>query len=117
MENTLENKARLFAQYWGQKVYNHFGDINNKNEDVVGFIRGKLPFWLELTSLSNITDKECKHLNWNRYALNFPNFNDIESYEADYLRSRGYAMPFCGLSVEQQIEYGWVKLRTKEHFK
>jgi len=29
----------------------------------------------------------------------------------DYLRSKGYALPFMGLSVEQQIEYGWVKLK------
>lgn len=31
---------------------------------------------------------------------------------SDYLRSKGYAVPFMGLSVEQQIEYGWVKLKT-----
>lgn len=28
----------------------------------------------------------------------------------DYLRSKGYALPWMGLSVEKQIEYGWIKL-------
>ena len=28
----------------------------------------------------------------------------------DYLKSKGYAMPYMGLSVEKLIEYGWVVL-------
>lgn len=28
----------------------------------------------------------------------------------DYLRSKGYALPYMGLSVEKQIKYGWIKL-------
>lgn len=28
----------------------------------------------------------------------------------DYLRLKGYALPYNGLSVEDQIEYGWIKL-------
>lgn len=31
----------------------------------------------------------------------------------DYLRSKGYALPWLGLSVEQQIEYGWIKIITQ----
>ena|SRR5690606_29772386 len=29
----------------------------------------------------------------------------------DYLRSRGYALPFMGLSVEELVNRGWVKLK------
>lgn len=29
---------------------------------------------------------------------------------ADYLRSKGYALPYMGISVEDQIKYGWIKL-------
>lgn len=34
----------------------------------------------------------------------------------DFLRSRGYALPFMGLSVEELVDRGWVKLKgeTKE---
>jgi hypothetical protein len=28
----------------------------------------------------------------------------------DWLRSKGYALPFMGLSVEKMIEYNWIKL-------
>lgn len=34
--------------------------------------------------------------------------DDLSVY--DYLRSRGYALPWMGISVEKQIEAGWVKL-------
>lgn len=30
----------------------------------------------------------------------------------DFLRSKSYAIPYMGLSVEKLIEYGWVKLKT-----
>ncbi|MDV3490968.1 hypothetical protein CMV03_07160 [Elizabethkingia anophelis] len=29
----------------------------------------------------------------------------------DYLRSRGYALPWMEISVQKLIEYGWVKLK------
>lgn len=28
----------------------------------------------------------------------------------DYLRSKGYALPFRGISVERQVELGWIRL-------
>ena len=28
----------------------------------------------------------------------------------DFLRSKGYALPWMGLSVEKLVEYGWVVL-------
>lgn len=31
----------------------------------------------------------------------------------DYLRSKGYVLPWMGLSVEKLVEYGWVKLKEK----
>lgn len=29
----------------------------------------------------------------------------------DYLRSKSYALPWNGISVEQQMEYGWITLK------
>lgn len=31
---------------------------------------------------------------------------------SDCLRSKGYALPYLGVSVEDQIEFGWVRLAT-----
>lgn len=36
--------------------------------------------------------------------------NSVSAY--DYLRSKGYAVPYNGVSVEKQIEYGWINLKT-----
>lgn len=33
-------------------------------------------------------------------------------YIVDYLRSKGYALPWMGLSVEKLVEYGWIKLKN-----
>jgi hypothetical protein len=30
----------------------------------------------------------------------------------DYLRSKGYALPWMGLSVEEMVQAGWIKLTT-----
>lgn len=29
----------------------------------------------------------------------------------DFLRSKGYAVPYMGISVEEQIQYGWIKIK------
>lgn len=45
-----------------------------------------------------------------KQIINSEDFYGIASV-SDYLRSKGYAVPFMGLSVETLIEYGWVRLR------
>lgn len=35
--------------------------------------------------------------------------NAVSAY--DYLRSKSYALPWMGLSVEKQEEYGWIKIK------
>ncbi|WP_131327848.1 hypothetical protein [Chryseobacterium vrystaatense] len=46
---------------------------------------------------------------WRCHYINgsFIRFPLLETYQ--YLQSKGYAVPFMGLSVEKQIEYGWIK--------
>lgn len=46
-------------------------------------------------------------------------YDEIDEYKrpsrsligTDYLRSKGYALPYMDLSVEDLIDYGWVKLK------
>jgi len=33
-------------------------------------------------------------------------------YIVDHLRSKGYALPWMGLSVDQMVEAGWIKLKN-----
>ena len=137
-ENTLENKAKFFAQYWGQhliimgsflRIIDHLTLGNIENDDI-----------LQLKPLSKISDEDAL---WtiNNHYFKFENpileisklkaltkeihisyiFNDatrhlilkpenLYPHNYDYLRSKGYALPYMDLSVEELIEYGWIKL-------
>jgi len=46
--------------------------------------------------------------NTEKYYTEYPICLTAES--CDFLRSKGYAMPWMGVSVEKLVEYGWIKL-------
>ena len=125
-ENTLENKAKFFAQYWGQHLIimgsflrriDHVTLCNIENDDI-----------LQLKPLSKISDEYIfeltSHLDFDNSEINefkdliIRNNNEWYNYfdkqeiifVYDYLRSKGYALPYMDLSVEDLIEYGWIKL-------
>lgn len=127
MENTLENKTKFFSQYWGQEVLIANPHVNNRArfKCVYPWINHNTDIaWLELKPLSSITDEDAKFCS---ETLGF----DISDYEdgeeilkeqiieihhedigfADCLRSKGYVLPWMGLSVEKLVEYGWIKLK------
>ncbi|MDR4892247.1 MULTISPECIES: hypothetical protein [unclassified Chryseobacterium] len=118
MENTLENKAKFFRIHWNKDVYN---------------IK---PAWLYMNPISSITDEDLhfvaelfgytkiyKENIQNAYYRARQIIDSIEYHPDshcdlikflhlfDYLRSKGYALPWMGLSVEKMIEYGWIKLK------
>lgn len=128
--NTPENRDRFTAQYWGQKIarlveFNH--ELLYINDYSITTPKEK---FLELTPLSSITDEDAIEVSriWgskvdsriigesivNRLA---GRWSDIETQfrnilgVVDYLRLKGYALPWMGITVEQQIEFGWVKLK------
>lgn len=137
MENTLENKAKFFAQYYGQKVmkvddltypnlnklYHTVGGLNIYNLQDGRFICDSV--YLQLKPLSQISDEDLegiyphgseaffiyygngnKELAVDRFLYKF----QLQPEYIDFLRLRGYAVPWAGLSVEKQQEYGWIKL-------
>lgn len=125
MENNLENKAKLFAQYWGQKVF-----INALNKAF--FIQkvgssymtkyGVEHRCIYLKPLSSITDEVAEMvsglMHWGkdpksvRNTIVLLNLNSFPAIVIDYLRSKGYAVPFLGMSVEQLVDFGWIKLEV-----
>lgn len=171
MENTLENKAKFFAQYWGQEVLNHPEQSPTTLEEVVeGICKNEIindykNSFLELTPLSQITDEDACHIAmllvdwsasssrltpqnitvrgridgdhvWDELVMKFTgSFKYTVRYRGgdfmtwidsngrckwntsnhqqvyDYLRSKGYALPWLDTTVEQLIEYGWIKFR------
>ena len=122
-QNTLENKARFFAQYWWQEVF-----LLNSNKYRITKSRFnaetlKQECSLELKPLSHISDEDAievskifglGHLSGAIKELILSIFrtsindsgttsstNGIKNWlhVFDYLRSKGYALPYMGLSV------------------
>jgi len=128
MENTLENKAKFFAQYLGQKVF------NDGDGDYLYFLKGRFlenlrhQEHLVIKPLSSITDEDA--IDVARIITGKKLQSDIQLWINDikkeleitasigvwrievfhHLQYKGYALPYMGLSVEKQIEYGWIKL-------
>ena len=130
-ELSLQNKLKFFSQYALQKslLYKDqllIVDSNIYNPEVLENSQ------LLLKPLSSISDEDkqviCKILDL-EYSedttYGFENFfisnQKIESYPSDdsvdfdlecydYLRSKGYALPWMGLSVQEIVEAEWIKL-------
>lgn len=124
---SVEEKAAYFAQYWLQNVLSNGIELGG----VAGDCEGDL--FLELTPLSAITDEDAIEVAkiegslFNNDASNISRGRNIVDWIfkedtlsflgsmsieiADFLRYKGYAIPFRNYSVEQLIEMGWLKLK------
>ena len=130
IQNTLENKTKFFAQYWGQDVLCRVIFGKNKNEIIMhntpcsNLKLGEIiDSYLELKPLSRISDEDAIEISKEYPAFGsnirnsvkelFQEFDDLELSikTGDYFRSKGYALPYMDLSVEDLVEYGWVKLK------
>ena len=118
-QNTLENKAKFFAQYWGQYVLYFTSDFLRKIDNLT-LDSVENDDYLELKPLSQISDEESilmyrgletHYENAKQFLEDYAAFDFLSQNEADILRSKGYALPWMDLSVEDLVEYGWVKLK------
>jgi len=123
MENTIENKSKFFSQYHAQEI--GFDITQNKIRKVDAFFLAHTKInYLELTQLSLISDEDADVIAEIIYGhkinyvqgyktqlelLIISQWNNYKVY--DYLRSKGYALPFMGLSVLQLENYGWIKFK------
>lgn len=156
IELTLENKAKFFAQYWGQEVFKlqgldktykvpyleildedhlllkplssiieenanelakiincHYSGITLKTEIHTKKQFGKDHTWCRVFYIHednqhivyNIGDGGLSHNSGNAYFEQY-------AHASDFLRSKGYALPWMGLLVEEIIEAGWIKLKS-----
>lgn len=122
-----ENKAKFFALYWGQEV------VKNKSGQIFtvspGLNLSHDSWFLTLKPLSSISDEEISYVkSITRYkgdvdvysmvvsllGIPLPRKRNIEHWRValilDYLRSKGYALPYLGLSVEDLTKAGWIKI-------
>lgn len=138
MKNTLENKAKFFAQYWGQNILRYEPDLGYHrivNDYKIG---NADEFVAELKPLSQITDEDAlavyrfhyplekwddkeernsidtqEAVEWLKYHYNEVGYIKLTAEGSDYLRLKGYAVDWACISVEQQIEWGWIKLKQQ----
>lgn len=108
MENTLENKTKFFAQYWGQNVMMEQGKRLNRYT-VGGLDEGFPDHWLELKNIDYITDEEADMLGFD--DVNHFFISGSADSMKDELRLLGFAVEWAGWSVEELISFGWIKLK------
>ena len=125
----MDVKSRFFAQYWGQ-LY-EFKNTKTKwrvNEGCFPLENGDNER-LILTDLKNITDEdaisiakifkieeECLFVG-KCLAKMKGDYSEEETFiynqnakAVDYLRSKGYALPFMEYSVDDLVKFDWVRL-------
>lgn len=139
IENTLENKAKFFAMYLDQEVYCIEGwnrgvmicDAHKLVKEEFNYLKKSFLILKPLSSISDEDAEYCIGKTECSMRKNDPNSGDYgmspslifvnsmmgdSSYhigrrEADYLRSKGYALKWMNKTVKEQILDGWVKLK------
>lgn len=135
LEINNENKAKFFALYWGQEILNDGIEIGGN----VGDCEEEMFLLLKpLSSISDEdaieTAKLDSSINWNygtfgvwkntfgstvvsngkgliqKYGQTIIDISFLTPVQFDYLRLKGYALPWMGLSVEEMVDAGWIKL-------
>lgn len=125
---TQDEKVSYLAAHWGQKVLFEIASekiVENYPEYWACTEKIFEMQYLELTPLSDITDEDLAAITVciPEYITENGYFNPYDQKfhywvlpASDYLRSKGYALPWMGYSVEQLISFGWLKLKQKfEH--
>lgn len=114
-------KSRFFAQYWGVDCFQNI--MNQK----YGYKTYPEPFmdesntngqFCKLKPLSKITDEDAQEIQRITGANHLPKqpliYACLKKSDAipviDFLRSKGYAVPFMEYSVDDLVSFGWVQL-------
>lgn len=116
--NKTAVKCRFFAQYWGTKTM-YVGGVGLVEIGNGGWNLKHPDFFLQLKPLSKITDEDAismyrglerNYESANQFLEDYKSIGFLEQSEADFLRSKGYALPFMNYSVEDLVSFGWVRL-------
>ncbi|WP_143009045.1 hypothetical protein [Pedobacter terrae] len=133
MKNTYKNKVKFSSRYIYQSVYVNpvLGDeacmfteanlIDIDNNDYLllkslSFITDEdlellLPIVQPTSYMGSLTRPNMVKQIFREYLNKSSSLHGLQWWHiSDFLCSRGYAIPYMGLSVEKQIEYGWIKI-------
>ena len=116
--NETAVKCRFFAQYWGTKTL-YVGGVGLVEIGKGGWNLKHPDFFLQLKPLSKITDEDAismyrglkrNYESANQFLEDYKSIGFLEQSEVDFLRSKGYAVPFMEYSVDELVKMGWVQL-------
>ena len=116
--NETAVKCRFFAQYWGTKTL-YVGGVGLVEIGKGGWNLKHPDFFLQLKPLSKITNEDAismyrglerNYESANQFLEDYKSIGFLEQSEVDFLRSKGYAVPFMGYSVDELVKMGWVQL-------
>ena len=111
-------KCRFFAQYWGTKTM-YVGGVGLVEVGKGGWSLKHPDFFLQLKPLSKITDEDAismyrglerNYESANQFLEDYKSIGFLEQSEVDFLRSKGYAVPYMEYSVDELVKMGWVQL-------
>jgi len=122
--NKQQDKEKFFALYWEQRI----GYITSngfyptyRTLPIDNTINIEKVEHLELRNLEDITDEEARELGYDDLrefsvanlcpAGVFWEYEHFLLNESDYLRSKGFLLPFLNYSVEEILEMGWAKYK------
>ena len=116
--NETAVKCRFFFFFWGTKTL-YVGGVGLVEIGKGGWNLKHPDFFLQLKLLSKITDEDAismyrglerNYESANQFLEDYKSIGFLEQSEVDFLRSKGYAVPFMGYSVEDLVSFGWVRL-------
>lgn len=114
MENTLENKAKFFLMHFKSEAIWRDTDMDEEIDEVawefINFEYLDETDYLELKPISSITDEHAIIIGY-RDSDHFK-IDANENFLKDELRQMGYAIEWMGLSVEELVNFGWIKLKN-----
>ena len=120
--NETAVKCRFFAQYLGQEVlrwHQWVETTQNSKVDLSIPAIEKKGWFIKLKPVSKITDEdaismyrglEINYESANQFLEDYKSIGFLEQSEVDFLRSKGYVVPFMNYSVEDLVSFGWVQL-------
>lgn len=122
--NNFKTKEMFFGQYFGQKVFcdSSVGLENKTYQDVYHFVGDMSETsFVKLKSIEDISDEDAIRVAQLTHQIDgvFSIGEIITTSKkpipyiaiVDFLRSKGYAIPYNGLSVDVLVSFGWVVLR------
>lgn len=123
--NKTDVKCRFFAQYWGTKTM-YVGGVGLVEIGKGGWNLKHPDLFLELKSISNLSGNDAIKVSeiWgskvhskilgNIITIRIGTKAESEVRNSigviDFLRSKGYALPFMEYSVDDLISFGWVRI-------